>query len=82
MNQIKKKQKLSFIVWTISNLISTTEDKICRSNAWLDLSFFLLYSVVVFCQCQMSFVISKNVEHSLEKTPRELMERFTNLIHL
>ena len=27
----------------------------------------------------MSFIISKNIEHSLEKTLRELMERFTNL---
>ena len=26
----------------------------------------------------MSFIMSKNVEHSSEKTPRELMERFTN----
>ena len=30
----------------------------------------------------VSFIISKNIEHSLEKTPRELMERFTNLTHL
>ena len=27
----------------------------------------------------MSFIMSKNVEHSSEKTPRELMKRFTNL---
>ena len=26
----------------------------------------------------MSFIMSKNVEHSWEKTPRELLERFTN----
>ena len=26
----------------------------------------------------MSFIMSKNVEHSSQKTPRELMERFTN----
>ena len=26
--------------------------------------------------------MSKNVEHSSEKTPRELMERFTNFTHL
>ena len=30
----------------------------------------------------MSFIMSKNVEHSSEKTPRELMDRFTNLTHL
>ena len=29
----------------------------------------------------MSFIMSKNLEHSSEKTPREL-ERFTNLTHL
>ena len=26
----------------------------------------------------MSFIISMNVEHSLEKTPREFMERFND----
>ena len=31
---------------------------------------------------RMSFIISKIVEHSLQKTPRELTERFTNLTHL
>ena len=29
----------------------------------------------------VSFIMSKNVEHSSEKTPRELMERFTNFTH-
>ena len=30
----------------------------------------------------MSFIMSKNVEHSSEKTPRELVERFKNFTHL
>ena len=30
----------------------------------------------------MSSIISKNVEHFLEKIPRELMERFTYFPHL
>ena len=28
----------------------------------------------------MSFIKSKNVEHSSEKTPREFLGRFTNII--
>jgi len=30
----------------------------------------------------MPFIMSKNVEHSSEKMPRELMERFKNFPHL
>ena len=30
----------------------------------------------------MSFIMSKNVKYSWEKTPRELKERFTNFTHL
>ena len=30
----------------------------------------------------MSFIIFKNQEYWLDKTPRELMERFTNFAHL
>ena len=30
----------------------------------------------------MSFIMSKNVEHPSEKTPRELIDRFTNFTHL
>jgi len=32
-----------------------------------------------FITLPMSSIISKNVEHFLDKIPKELMERFTNL---
>ena len=35
-----------------------------------------------FLSMPISFIMSKNVEHSSEKMPRELMERFTNFTNL
>ena len=49
---------------------------------WLYLSFFWLYNVAAFCMSMpMSFIMSENVEHSSEKTPRELMEQFNYKFH-
>ena len=68
---IKKKKKKLHLFWTIPTPISTTKDVIRCSNGYP-----WLYKVAAFCQCQFH-IMSKNVEHSSEKTPRELMERFT-----
>ena len=69
-HMVQNKKKLH-LFWTIPTPISTTKDVICCSNGYP-----WLYKVAAFCQCQFH-IMSKNVEHSSEKTPRELMERFT-----
>ena len=75
---LKRKTKQNKIqkVWAIPVPISTTKDVICCSNGYI---YHFLDCIKLL---PMSFTMSKNVEHSSEKTPRELMERFTNLMHL
>ena len=67
--QKKKKKSKLHKVWAIPVPISTTKDVI-----YVALMAIFIIFLIIF--------MSRNVEHSLEKTPRELMERFTNLTHL
>ena len=71
----KKKRNQNCIKSGLSQFlyISTTKDVICCSNGYI---YHFLDCIKLL---PMSFTMSKNVEHSSEKTPRELMERFTNL---
>ena len=84
-NKSQKKKKHSKLskVWAIPIPIPTTKDVISCSNAYI--YHFLDYITLLLsvnANVILSFIMSKNVEHSSEKTPRELMERFTNLTHL
>ena len=46
------------------------------------MAIFIIFLSCCFLSMPMSFIMSKIVEHSSDKTPRELMERFTNFTRL
>ena len=77
----KERKKTSTLhqVWVILIPISTTKDVICSPNGYI--YHFLHYTKLLFLSMPTSFIMSKNMEHSSEKTPRELMEKFANFTH-
>ena len=65
--------------WAIPNLISAVKYEICCSNGKI---YHFSNNIELFLSIPMSFIMSTTVEHSSEKIPRELMQRFTDLTHL
>ena len=70
----KKKRKYQNCIKSVSQIIpiSTTEDVICCSNGYI---YHFLDYIKLLLFVNANFIMSKNVEHSSEKTPRELTWR-------
>ena len=77
----KQKQKQIKIALSLGYSNSYLYNKSCNMLLKsLYLSFFWLYNVADFWQCQSHS--SRLHQHSVEKTPSELMDRFTNFTQL